>query len=85
MQPFNMHIFGNLTKNIVDYAYVLAISTDPEVLQQASDKFIDDIREFAIYNSIIGLVVFVTSYLSTVLFNYSAHRQVDYKKMYNNN
>lgn len=76
MQPLNMHIFGDLTTNIIQFAYILATSTDPDQLQEASDKFFDDIKTFAIYNSLIGLGTFVTSYLSTVLFNYTALRQV---------
>lgn len=76
MQPLNMVIFGDLTTNIIKYAYTLATSTDPDELQQASDTFFDDIKLFAIYNSLIGLGTFVTTYVSTVLFNYTALRQV---------
>lgn len=76
MQPLNMHVFGDLTEAMVDFAYTLATSVDPEVIQEASDKFFESIRMFAIYNSLIGLVTFITSYISTVLFNYSALRQV---------
>lgn len=78
MQPLNMHIFGDLTTNIIAFAYTLSTSTDPVEIQEASDKFFDDIKSFAVYNSLIGLGTFVTSYLSTVLFNYTALRQVCY-------
>lgn len=83
MQPLNMHVFGDLTEAMVDFAYTLATSTDPDVIQVASDNFFDSIKMFAIYNSLIGLVTFVTSYLSTVLFNYSALRQVCFYSNFN--
>lgn len=76
MQPLNMQVFGDLTTNIIAFAEILLTSTDPAEIQEASDKFFDDIRTFAIYNSLIGLVTFITSYLSTVIFNYTALRQV---------
>lgn len=76
MQPLNMQIFGDLLDNIIKFATILATSTDPNVLQEASDKFMDDIREFAVYNTLIGVGTLVTSYLATVLFNYTSLRQV---------
>lgn len=77
MQPINMLIFGTLTGNIVQYASSLYNETaTEEELLAASDKFIDDVTTFAIDNSLIGVAMLVSSYLSTVLFNYSALRQV---------
>lgn len=80
MQPLNMLIFGNLIDDVIEFAKAMVTSVDPDELQQASDSFFDAIKMFAIYNSLIGLVTFVTSYLSTVLFNYTALRQVSCNK-----
>lgn len=42
----------------------------------AADVFIGHIKDFAIYNSLIGLGMFILGYISTETFNYSALRQI---------
>lgn len=73
MQPLNMLIFGTLTQIIIDYASIILSGATPTDAQK--EVFFDGITTFAIHNSLIGLGMFVFSYLSTVLFNFSALRQ----------
>lgn len=43
---------------------------------EAVDAFLDEVMWFLIYYCIIGVVMFVFTYMSIVLFNYAAHNQV---------
>lgn len=76
MQPLNMLIFGDLTQNIIKFAGILTSSTDPDEQESAAENFMEDITTFAVYNTYIGLGTLVTTYLSTVIFNYTAARQM---------
>ncbi|KAJ3662142.1 hypothetical protein Zmor_006501 [Zophobas morio] len=75
LQPLNTLLFGNLTGSIVKYAATLG-TPDPDALAKAEDAFIDDIRDFAVYNSLIGAGMLVLSYISTEFFNYTALKQI---------
>lgn len=76
IQPCNSILFGDLTGIIIHYATALAMHNET-VLKKAEDDLMDGISYFAIMNSLIGLVMLVCSYLSTVTFNYAAMRQVE--------
>lgn len=73
MQPLNMLIFGTLTQIIIDYASIIMSGASPT--DEQKEVFFDGITTFAIQNTLIGVGMFAFSYLSTVLFNYSALRQ----------
>ncbi|XP_017777603.1 PREDICTED: multidrug resistance protein 1B [Nicrophorus vespilloides] len=85
-QPLNMLVFGTLSQNMIDFATALVPCNpefDPECdptlypskVYEATEKLKDDIQEFAIYNSLIGLAMLVLSYLSTAIYNYCGIRQ----------
>lgn len=76
LQPINMLIFGNLTGDIVAFAFVTGQGITGEELDVATQRFMDAITNFAIYNSLIGVGMFILSYISILLFNLSGLRQV---------
>lgn len=43
---------------------------------ESIDAFLDEVKWFLIYYCIIGVIMFVFTYISIVLFNYAAHSQV---------
>lgn len=45
-------------------------------LQPFYEWFLEQVAFFAIFNSLIGLVMLVSSYVSIMLFNYAAHNQI---------
>ncbi|XP_031357197.1 ATP-dependent translocase ABCB1-like isoform X2 [Photinus pyralis] len=69
IQPLNVLIFGSLTGDIIRYARIAQ--------EAAGVEFIDNIIAFAIKNCLLGVAMFILSYSSTVLYNYSAVRQVN--------
>ena len=78
LQPLNMLIFGNLTGDIVAFALITGSTgiVTAEELEAAQQRFMDAITNFAIYNSLIGVGMFILSYISILLFNWSGLRQV---------
>ncbi|KAI2474213.1 Multidrug resistance protein-like protein 49-like protein, partial [Diabrotica virgifera virgifera] len=76
LQPLNTLIFGSLTGDIIEYATSMQRNLSSDQKKIAEDKFFDAIRYFAIMNSVIGVGMFIFSYLATVSFNYSATRQI---------
>lgn len=77
IQSCNSIIFGDLTNTIIDYAKSLS-ENDTTTRTKAEEDLIDGVSHFALMNSLIGLVMLVCSYTSTVAFNYAATRQVNY-------
>ncbi|XP_018319200.1 multidrug resistance protein 1 [Agrilus planipennis] len=71
-QPLNMLLFGNLAGDMATFGYAI---NQGNASQAVFDQFLDNVINFAIYNTIVGAVMFVSSYLSIALFNYSALRQ----------
>ncbi|CAG9561789.1 unnamed protein product [Danaus chrysippus] len=55
---------------MVNYGISLVLN-DPQ-----PDILLNDVRDFAIYNSIVGAIIVVGSYIATVLMNISAYNQV---------
>ena len=49
-----------------------------EQMVTVADEFMDDVILFAIYSAILGAIVLVGTYLSVMLFNYSAANQVSF-------
>ncbi|KAJ8919087.1 hypothetical protein NQ315_012072 [Exocentrus adspersus] len=77
VQPLNTILFGNLAGDIINYAAAINNNeSTTEDIQTATDTFMESIRYFAIMNSLIGVAMFVFSYISTETFNYSALRQI---------
>lgn len=75
--PLNLLIFGDVTKEIIDFATTILDSALTQAQKdEASDKLIDVLKSFAIYNSMVGTTMLVLSYFSTMIFNYTAVRQV---------
>lgn len=48
----------------------------PEEIEKLKDWFLEQVSEFAIYSSILGVIMFIATYFSIMLFNYAAHSQV---------
>lgn len=75
--PLNLLIFGDVTKEIIDFATTILDSTLNQTQRDAaSDKLLEVLKSFAIYNSMVGTTMLVLSYFSTVIFNYTAVKQV---------
>jgi hypothetical protein len=56
---------------MVQYGMSLAMG-DPQ-----GDEFMAAVSQFAIYNSIVGVVVVAVTYVATVLMNITAYNQVN--------
>ncbi|KAM3965199.1 ATP-dependent translocase ABCB1-like [Aphomia sociella] len=70
MMPVTMILFANVSQSMVNYGTSLK-NGSPE-----DDVFLDAIRFFAIWNSVVGIVFIVLSYIATVLMNIAAYNQV---------
>ncbi|KAI8436928.1 hypothetical protein MSG28_010354 [Choristoneura fumiferana] len=68
--PFNTLLFASLLQSMVDYGISVILEMPND------DAFLIAIRDFAIYNCILGVALVVLSYLATVLMNISAFNQV---------
>ncbi|KAI8436923.1 hypothetical protein MSG28_010349, partial [Choristoneura fumiferana] len=68
--PFNTLLFASLLQSMVDYGISVILEMPDD------DAFLIAIRDFAIYNCILGVALVVLSYLATVLMNISAFNQV---------
>ena len=65
-------LFGDLTGELVAYGYaVRANYTEPD-----ADAFLDAVGTFALYNSILGVVMLIVTYISVWTYNFVANRQV---------
>lgn len=71
-----MIIFGEITGNIVEYAKLVSNSTNETYIWGRNEILIDQATDFAIKVIIIGIITITTSYISSLLFNFSAIRQV---------
>ncbi|XP_068901227.1 ATP-dependent translocase ABCB1-like isoform X2 [Tenebrio molitor] len=76
IQPYVMILFGDVTGVIVEYAAAINKTEDPNKTQLVEERLYDGIRDFAIYASISGIVMIITTYLAGVFFSYSALRQI---------
>jgi hypothetical protein len=76
IQPYFMILFGDVTGVIVEYAAAINKTNDPNETQLIEETLYDGIRDFAIYSSVLGIVMIITTYLAGVFFSYSALRQV---------
>lgn len=70
--PLNTLLFASLLQSMVDYGISIIIGV-PQ-----GDVFLGAVRDFAIYNSILGVILVVFSYGATVLMNISAFNQVQH-------
>ncbi|XP_037948708.1 ATP-dependent translocase ABCB1-like isoform X1 [Teleopsis dalmanni] len=70
--PANSLIFGNLANSMIYFGEsVIGYTRSAE-----SDALLDAVQEFALQNTMIGVVMLVCSYLAVTFFNYSAHAQI---------
>ncbi|KAK4872476.1 hypothetical protein RN001_014505 [Aquatica leii] len=74
--PLNILIFGDLTGSIIKYASLLP-GVSEEEKPMYNEMLMDEIVTFVIYNCALGLAMFVMTYATTELFNYSAIRQIE--------
>ena len=74
--PANIFIFGNLVGSMVDAEMINAIQ-QPGMNFTGSvvDDIMNAVTEFAIGNSIIGVVMLALTYFSVMIFNYTSQRQ----------
>ena len=70
MTPINTLLFSSLLQSMVEFG-ISVQAGEPKV-----QVFLDAIRDFAIYNSIVGAVLVILSYAATVLMNIAAYNQV---------
>ncbi|KAJ0181234.1 hypothetical protein K1T71_003319 [Dendrolimus kikuchii] len=68
--PLNTILLANLLQSMVDYGISLIIGSP------ANDAFLKAMADFAIYNSILGVLLVLFTYVATVLMNLSAYNQV---------
>ncbi|CAH2269464.1 jg6505 [Pararge aegeria aegeria] len=68
--PLNTLLFAAYVQSMVDFGR----SADDD--QSKADVFLQATKTFAIYNSLVGAVTVILSYIGTVLMNISAYKQV---------
>lgn len=75
--PLMMIIFGDITGAFVDFAVVRRSSntTEPELVD-AENVFYDAITDFLINSCVLGILTLLFSYVATVLFHFTAQKQV---------
>ncbi|XP_030753782.1 ATP-dependent translocase ABCB1 [Sitophilus oryzae] len=66
LQPLNNILFGDLIQEIVNYAIGLS----------SAETMMEAIRYFALWNTVIGIGIFITSYIAAETFNYTAIKQI---------
>lgn len=66
--PLNIFLFGDLTGALVEYGLNVSAG-DP-------DAFMDSVETFAGYNSLLGLVMLLVTYMSVWMYNFVANRQI---------
>ncbi|VVC86623.1 unnamed protein product [Leptidea sinapis] len=70
MTPVNTLLFASLLQSMVDYGRSVIMGA-PE-----PDVFLTAVRDFAIWNSVVGIVLVILSYSATVLMNFAAFNQI---------
>ncbi|XP_044766756.1 ATP-dependent translocase ABCB1 [Coccinella septempunctata] len=73
VQPLNNLFYGDLTENIIEY---VRKRSDPSSADAATDKFLDDIKLFAIQMGCIGFAMLILGYISMETFCYTSLRQI---------
>jgi hypothetical protein len=71
--PLNLLVFGELTGALVDYGGAALIGN---ITAEETEAFLQAIDSFAIYNSILGAVMLIVTYVSVWTFTFVANRQV---------
>lgn len=72
-----MILFGDITGDLVNYVYDQQNDNlTQEDKDMLSDKLYSSVENFAIQTCSIGVVTIITTYISTVLFSFSAVKQV---------
>ncbi|KAK4872647.1 hypothetical protein RN001_014676 [Aquatica leii] len=67
--------FGDATNVIVNYVATLNSTTNETVLHEAEQMLNDGLHRFVAFSCSIGAFIMVSTYIATVLFNYSALNQ----------
>lgn len=76
MQPLSNIFFGDLTQSVVNYGIYCFNPSSPYCTDKVKEDLMSGIRDFALWNTVIGVVIFITSYLAAETFNYTAIKQV---------
>ncbi|KAL5288061.1 pgp-2.2 family protein [Megaselia abdita] len=71
LTPLNSLIFGNLADEMVVYGNQIKNGEEAD-----QEGFLGAVRRFALYNTLIGVVMLICSYLAVTCFNYAAQNQV---------
>lgn len=76
--PFIMIFFGDVSGGMVKFAMELYEhnTTDPAEIAAIEDALMDTVMSFVINCSIVGVIMFVLSYISITLFSITCVRQV---------
>ncbi|KAL1517855.1 hypothetical protein ABEB36_001563 [Hypothenemus hampei] len=75
IQPLNNLLFGSLSNGLISYARNCWEPDAPECPAAADDLMIA-VRDFAVWSSVIGVGMWITSYIGTETFSYVAIKQV---------
>lgn len=76
VNPLMMKLFGDVTEAFVDYAIVKRTTIDEDELKEAGDQFYLEITNVLITNIVLGTLTVLFSYSATILFHYTAQKQV---------
>ncbi|XP_076263944.1 multi drug resistance 50 [Rhynchophorus ferrugineus] len=76
VQPLNNILFGDLTQTVVEYGMSCLGPATSNCTDEVKENFMSGIRHFALWNTIVGIVIFISSYLAAETFNYTAIKQV---------
>lgn len=77
--PLMMIYFGDITKAFVDYTvnYDRENVTSEEI-DDAKEKFYKSMTDFIIATTVLGVISVILAYVSTVIFHYTAQKQVSF-------
>ncbi|XP_057672653.1 ATP-dependent translocase ABCB1-like isoform X5 [Diorhabda carinulata] len=76
LQPLSIILFGRVAGDSIDYAQSLMNDNlTPAEKLEAENIFLDGVKFFATWNSLIGIGMLFFCYIATVTFNYSAMEQ----------
>lgn len=69
--------FGDATNVIVNYVYVVNnTNSNQSIITQAEEELMEGLLDFVITTCSLGVGILISTYFATLLFNYSALRQV---------
>lgn len=76
IQPLNNILFGSLTDVVIEFARKCGNVSAETCDNTAKDDLLDGISHFSLWCTVIGVGIFVTNYIATECFSYTAVKQV---------